>query len=378
VIGASSGVGHVLVIGGGIAGMATAIALSRRGVAVDIVEADPEWRVYGAGITITGPTLRAFRDLGLLPAIEREGYLVRGQRMFLYDGTLLAEQDPPPIAPGLPTAGGIMRPKLHQIMSAEVLALGVNVRLGATLVDFTQDALGVSVTFSDGTSGRYELVVGADGIYSKTRKMLFKEPAVPTYTGQMSWRVVAPRPADMTRSEFFFGHSNIAGITPCSQTEVYAFVLHPEPTPSRVADADKPEFLRSLLADFGGSIAEIRDGIGPHSAIVQRPFEYALQAEPWHLGRFVLIGDAAHATTPHLASGAGIAVEDGLVLAEELEQEGRGLPAALAAFTKRRFERCRFVVESSVEIGRRQLEGAPPEEIGMRMGKAMHVLAGEI
>ena len=376
--GAPNGLGRVLVIGGGIAGMATAIAMSGRGFAVDIVEADPDWKVYGAGLTITGPTLRAFRDLGLLPAIEREGFLVTGQRMFLFNGTLLADQEPPPIAPGLPTAGGIMRPKLHQIMSAEVLARGVNVRLGTTMSDFRQDASAVSVTLSDGTTADYGLVVVADGIYSKTRKMLFKEPAVPTYTGQMSWRVVAPRPSEMTRSEFFFGHANIAGIIPCSQSEVYAFILHPEVTPSRVADADKPAFLRSLLADFGGAMADIREGINAQSAIVQRPFEYALQTEPWHLGRFVLIGDAAHATTPHLASGAGIAVEDGLVLAQELEQEGRSLPLALAAFTKRRFERCKFVVESSVEIGRRQLEGAPPEEIGMRMGKAMHVLAGEI
>lgn len=372
------GLDRVLIVGGGIGGMAAAIALLKQGVAVDIIDIDPDWKVYGAGITITGPTLRAFRDLGLLDSIAEHGFLAVGAHMHLFDGTLLSETEMPPIEAGLPSSGGIMRPKLHQIMSSEVRRLGADVRLGIAVDAFTQTAAGVEVTFSDGSARDYPLVIGADGMYSKTRGMLFDQPVEPVYTGQMSWRVVSPRLPEMKVSHFYFGHRNIAGTVACSQTEVYSFVLHPEPDPRRIPDEEKPAFLKALLADFGGDMARIRDGITAESSIIQRPFDYALQPKPWHVGRIVLIGDAAHATTAHLASGAGIAVEDALVLAQELARANGNIPAALEAFTDRRFERCRYVVETSVAICKAQLANAPAEEIGMRMGQAMHHLAAAI
>lgn len=369
---------RVLIVGGGIGGMASAIALMERGVEVELIDSDPEWRVYGAGITITGPTLRAFRDLGLLDAIAEQGFLSTGAHLHLFDGTLLSTQAQPPIEPGLPAAGGIMRPRLHQIMAGEVRRRGATVRLGLTADRIEQDGAGVDVAFSDGSTGRYDLVIGADGIYSQTRALLFPDAVQPKYTGQMSWRVVAPRPADMDYHEFYFGHRHIGGINPCSQSEVYAFVLHPEPDPRRIPDDEKPAFLKKLLEPFGGLMGEIRDGIDGDSSIVQRPFEYALQPAPWHVGRVVLIGDAIHATTAHLASGAGIAVEDALVLAQELENSPGDVEAALRAFTARRFERCRYVVETSLAICQRQLEDAPADEIGRRMGEAMHHLTEKI
>jgi 2-polyprenyl-6-methoxyphenol hydroxylase-like FAD-dependent oxidoreductase len=131
------------------------------------------------------------------------------------------------------------------------------------------------------------------------------------------------------------------------------------------------------MAHFGGAMGVIRDGITDQSSIVQRPFEYVIQPRPWHKGRVVLVGDAVHATTPHLASGAGMAVEDALVLADELSR-AENVPAALERFTERRADRCRHIVESSVAISRRQLEGAPADELGERMAKALHKLAEPI
>lgn len=372
------GVGKVLVVGGGIGGMAAALALARKNVAVDLVDIDPEWKVYGAGITITGPTLRAFRDLGLIDGIRRHGFFARGQRVYLFDGTLLGQQVLPPIEPDLPASGGIMRPKLHELMSEAVVGQDVRVRLGVTIETIADEGDTVDVGFTDGSRGRYDLVIGADGIYSKMRAMLFPGAPPPVYTGQMSWRVVAPRPADLDQAEFYFGHRHVGGIVPCSADEVYAFILNPDPDATKIPAAEQPAYLRALIEDFGGGMATVRETIGPGSSIVQRPFEYALLPKPWHVGRVVLIGDAAHATTPHLASGAGIAVEDALVLAEELEKAAGDIAAALHAFTERRYERCRFVVESSVAIGNRQMEGASAEEIGKRMGQAMGFLAGPI
>lgn len=370
--------GRALIIGGGIGGMATAIALRQRNIPVDLIEIGPEWKAYGAGITITGPTLRAFRDLGLFDAIAEEGFFSEGGHMYLYDGTLLSKTAGIPIEAGLPSAGAIMRPELHRIMSDKVRALDVDVRIGITAERFEQDGEGVDVTFSDGSARRYAVVVGADGIYSQTRKMLFPDAGDPIYTGQMSWRVVGPRPADMNVTHFFFGHKYIGGINPCSQDEVYAFILHAEPDPHRIPDDEKVAFLRDIMADFGGSMGALRDGIGPDSSIVQRPFEYFFQPRPWHKGRVVLIGDAVHATTPHLASGAGTAVEDGLVLADEFAKASGDVPAALEAFTRRRYDRCKFVVDTSIGIAKLELEGGSPEEIGMRMDQAMQKLAEPI
>ena len=93
---------RVLVVGGGIGGMAAAIVLRRQQIAVDLIDIDPEWKVYGAGITITGPTLRAFRDLGVLDAIAEHGFFTTAQKLFFYDGTPMAEREQHPVAPGLP------------------------------------------------------------------------------------------------------------------------------------------------------------------------------------------------------------------------------------------------------------------------------------
>lgn len=369
---------RVLVIGGGIGGLACAIALRRAGIAVDLIEIGPEWKVYGAGLTITGPTLRAFRQLGLYEAIAQKGFFATGGHMFLHDGTLLSKTVAEPIEPGLPASGGIMRPELHRIMVDAALELGVRVRVGVTAERFEQGTGGVTVAFSDGTAAPYPLVIGADGIYSRTRQAILGPAAArPVYTGQMSWRVVAPRPPGMDVTHFFFGHRHIGGIIPCSDTEVYAFVLHPDAEATRVPDAGKVETVRALMADFGGSMAVVRDGLSDASSIVQRPFEYMFQTGPWHAGRIVLVGDAAHATTPQLASGAGMAVEDALVLAEELTRAD-DVHAALQAFQARRYDRCKFVVDTSVAIAEAQLAGAPPDVIGMRMAMGMRRLAEAI
>jgi 2-polyprenyl-6-methoxyphenol hydroxylase-like FAD-dependent oxidoreductase len=204
-------ISNALVIRGGIGGMAAAIALRRQGVAVRLIDIDPDWKVYGAGITITGPTLRAFRNLRLLDRIRDYGYFSVRQKLYLFDGTLLAGQNPPPIEPGLPASGGIMRPDLYRIMSDAVRALDVDVRLGVSADDLDQDGDGVSVRFSTGETAKFDLVVAADGIYSKTRSALFPDAVRPAYSGQMSWRVVAPRPPEMTHAKFFFGHTHIGG-----------------------------------------------------------------------------------------------------------------------------------------------------------------------
>ncbi len=119
--------------------------------------------------------------------------------------------------------------------------------------------------------------------------------------------------------------------------------------------------LAEQLRGFGGALGVIREQLDTSARINYRPLEKLLLPPPWHRGRAILIGDAAHATTPHLASGAGLAVEDALVLGEGLASDA-ALEDVLRRFTARRYERCRMVVENSVRLGELEMARAPAQE----------------
>jgi 2-polyprenyl-6-methoxyphenol hydroxylase-like FAD-dependent oxidoreductase len=366
----------VLIVGGGIGGMAMAIRLREAGAEVTLIDIDPEWRVYGAGITITGPTLRAYKRLGLIDDIRTQGAITSGSRIFRFDGLHLRDLDEPALEEGLPATGGIMRPVLHRIMQARVKSCNTNVRLGLSVSAADSDDDGVDVTFTDGSTGRYDLVVGADGIYSGIRKLAFAHAIAPEATGQGCWRIVTARPPAFDRGEMYFGGENTAGITPCGPDSVYLWLLTPHSDPRIIPDDELRNIMRGHLAPFGGSAGWMRDQINDDTWFNYRPLEAAIQPGPWHNGRIVLVGDAVHATTPHLASGAGMAVEDALVLSEELAVD-RPVEDSLAAYTARRFERCRDIVETSVAVGALQLNHGSPDQIGGMIGGALHRLAAE-
>lgn len=356
-----SSITTTLVVGGGIGGMASAISLAERGVKVDLIDLDPEWRVYGAGITITGPTLRAYSRLGLLEKIKHHGAITSKTRLFRFDGTHMLDLDEPLIEEGLPATGGIMRPVLHRIMQERVRELGIPVRLGLTVTALENSEGGVEVSFSDGTTGHYDLVIGADSVFSTVRELAFPHmgPAVPT--GQACWRISIRKPPGLDAGEFFLGHANPAGITACGPDTVYMWMLTPHVERDRHMDEiELFNTLKELLRDFGGSAGWIRDNMTREDWINYRPLAAVLQPKDWFNGRIVLLGDAVHATTPHLASGAGIAVESGIVLAEELARTN-DVPAALAAYQERRFDRCRDVIETSVAVGKLQLANGDPQ-----------------
>ncbi len=367
---------NALIVGGGIGGMAAALALSARGVAVDLIDLDPEWRVYGAGITITGPTLRAYQRLGMVEDIAREGAIVAGSSMFLFNGMHMRDLDEPPIEEGLPATGGIMRPVLHQLMQQRIAAAGIPVRLGITVDTVANRDNGVDVTFSDGTTGRYDLVIGADSVRSRVRELAFPHMGEAERTGQGCWRVSMKKPPTLERGEMFFGHRYMVGITRCGEDRIYLWLLTPHAeSEERLEGEALVEQMKTHLADFAGNAGWVRDTMSADDWVNYRPLAAKIQPRPWSDGRIVLIGDAVHATTPHLASGAGIAVESALVLAEELARADTA-EAALLAYEERRYERCRDVVETSVAIGAAQLAARPGEEIGGIMGAALHRLAG--
>ncbi|MCG2592397.1 FAD-dependent oxidoreductase [Ramlibacter sp. XY19] len=369
-----------LIIGGGFSGMAAAIALSRDGHAVELVEIDPGWRSYGAGISLGGATLRAFRTLGILDAFLAHGFAGDGVDICIPTGQKVASLPTPRIAgPDVPGGGAIMRPVLAKILADATRAAGVDVHLGCSFSSIAQDAEGVEVAFTDGRRGRYELAIGADGLYSKTREALFPQAPRPRYMGQAVWRAVLPRPAEVTHPVMWVGPRVKVGVNPVSQEEMYMFVTEDRASNEHVAAADFPRLLGELLAPFPAPLLQqLRAQLAaPEARIVFRPLEGLLLPQPWHSGRVQLIGDAVHATTPHLASGACIGIEDAIVLAEELKKHGAVAPA-LAAFEARRWERCRMVVENSARLCEIEIAGGDKQEHANLMRESMVALAQQI
>ena len=370
---------RVLIVGGGIAGTCCAIQLRKAGVEVEIAEIDPHWGVLGAGITITGPTLRALRTIGVLDEVKAQGATWSGGLAHNQAGEFLTRIDMEPLAPELPAVAGMLRPRLHKILADKTRALGVEVRLGTTVSDVHFDATHAAVSFSDGSHGRYDLVIGADGIHSKLRQALFPDAPKPQFTGQVVYRMLAKRPAGFDCSYFYMGKDDKIGFSPVSSTHMYMFLLQPQPSNPWIDAKDQPARLYEGMAGFGGIVPQIRETVlGENAGSVNyRPLEIFLMPRPWFRDRVVLIGDAAHATTPHLASGAGMAIEDGIVLTEELQRHA-SLPQALAAFEQRRYERCATTIHNSVRLGQMEMEHASPLIHGQLMAESLKLLRAPI
>jgi 2-polyprenyl-6-methoxyphenol hydroxylase-like FAD-dependent oxidoreductase len=352
--------GSVLIVGGGIAGLALGIGLARTGQEVEMVELNPDWNVYGVGIILQANALRALRQLGLSDACVAAGFPYAMSLHHEEDGCPRSARHKPSLADeGLPASCGILRPALHEVLRSAALAAGVKVRLGITVSAIEDEAAAARVQFSDGSQGAYALVVGADGLRSKVRSLRFPQAQAPQFTGQGCWRYTLPRAAQVQSAVMYHGRQGrMAGLVPVSHDAMYLLLLSEEPGNPRLPDADLPGLLSDRLRYFGGLIpAAALQMPGPQD-IVYRPLETQLVAAPWHRGRVVLAGDAAHATTPHMAQGASMALEDAVVLADCLAA-AVSLEQALQNYSARRFERCRRVVEASVQVGWWQMHPEP-------------------
>lgn len=368
-----------LIIGGGFSGMSAAIELRKRGIAVDLVEVDPNWRTDGAGISIGGATLRAFATLGILDRFMEIGGASDGVEIRTPDDQQVAMLPTPRVAGAdIPGGAGIMRPVLAKILADATTASGTNVRLGCTFKTINQDADGVDVTFTDGTSGRYDLVVGADGLFSSVRTALFPDAPVPKYSGQGVWRAVVPRPAEVERCIMWVGPKIKIGVNPVSHEEMYLFVTEDRETKTHIPPEEFVPQLKALLAPFSAPLVQwVSDKLEESSLILYRPLEGMLMPLPWCRGRVALVGDTVHATTPHLASGACIGIESAIVLAEELDRAS-GIGTALSGFQARRWERCRMVVENSGQLGQIEITGGDKAEHARVMRESLLALAQPI
>lgn len=346
-------IGNALVVGGGPAGLSAALALQQSGVAVTLVELAMDEKVLGSNLLISSPNLRELDQLGLADQVVQAGVPLSSIEFHLADGTRVASMPAPNVGVrDLPPSVGITRARFHRLIKDAAVAAGVEVHNGTTVTAIARAGEGLEVALSAGRSVQTDLVVGADGWNSEVRRLWFPSAASPQYTGQCVWRVRVPRRGPGAVGAYA-GKSAHAGLITVNDDHSYLFCL--------VASADKPPHLdpseyparlRAVLAEFSGDLGWSRDHL-EEDTIHFVAMNAHIMPDPWFDGPVVLIGDAAHTTTPHIGYGAGLAVEDGVALAECLAGAD-SVAEALEAFMSRRFERARMVVENGLQISRWQ------------------------
>jgi FAD-dependent urate hydroxylase len=328
---------RILIVGGGIAGLALARALGRQGLVSEIIERTSSWPTSGTGLYLPGNGVRALGALGLADQVLARAVCMSHQRILDHTGRQVGEIELATLWSPVGPCVGITRGDLHRILLEG--ASGVPMRLGTTLTTLSQEHDAVRVVFSDGSSGAYDLVVGADGIHSSIRKLVFGGTQ-PRQLGQVSWRFLVDRRDAIETWTAMLGARRAFLAMPVGSNRLYCYAdcltfAKDDPTDRDLAR------LRALFADFAEPVASILSGLESFESIHFSCIEEVV-ADPCVHGRVVLIGDAAHAMSPNMAEGASMALEDALVLSHMLATRG-SLAEALSAFEERRRTRVRWV-----------------------------------
>jgi 2-polyprenyl-6-methoxyphenol hydroxylase-like FAD-dependent oxidoreductase len=323
---------EVLVVGAGIAGLAAARTLRQWGASVEIAERAPASGVLGAGIYLPGNAVRALDALGLADQVMARAARIRRQRVADHSGRFLFDFDVDEVWEGVGPSLALHRADLHQVLLAG--AKDVPIRWSCSPVSIVDTDADVRVGFEDGSDGRYDLVVGADGVHSTVRGLLFGADAAQARpVGQYARRFVAPWPDAAPEWSLMAGRGTVFLTIPIGDGKVYCY------TDCGPAAAQTP--LTDLLAGYAEPVPALLRAIGAtevHGAPVEE-----VTLPRWSRGTVLLIGDAAHATSPNMAEGAAMALEDAIVLADSLAG-ARSLADALREYEQRRRVRTDWVL----------------------------------
>jgi FAD-dependent urate hydroxylase len=337
---------RVLVVGAGIAGLATASLIRDWGATVEVIERTPAPAPEGTGIYLPGNAVRALTRLGLAEPVADLAVRIRRQQTSDHRGRLLFDVDVDELWDGVGPCLALPRPDLHRVLLGA--AENVRIRWGEGPRAITPDGDRVEVETTGGLTGRYNLVVGADGVHSTVRRMVFGADGVHP-VGQQAKRFVLPWNGLDEHWSVLLGLGSAFLTIPIGNGTVYCFCDGP-------ADG-RP--LRELLADYAEPVPALLDAldtIGGEGAIQAGPVEEVVLGS-WARGGVLLIGDAAHATSPNMAEGAAMALEDAIVLAESLTA-AHSIPDALATYEARRRPRTEWVRTQTHR--RDRARGLPP------------------
>lgn len=353
----------LLVIGGGLAGLASALAAARAGVEVELIEARGSWHTAPAHVNVPPNMLRDLARLGVAEACVREGFPYHGASFMDLRGRELYQLPTERLAGDrLPCALGIAQPALMGVLVEEARRAGAVLHTGVGCENIEHEA--GRVRFTDGRSATYDLVVGADGADSRLRAQLFGSQFDPQPTTQAWWRAIVSRPRDLDRPTMVIGlEGGRAGAIPVSSQQACVVLLQGEPGDALPLPNLRAAVMRERLARCQGMVAAMRDQIGRDGDAVQIQWvRSGLLPTPWHRGRVLLIGDAVHTITPHLGQSGAQSLEDAAVLGDLLAAASP-LDALLDRFMARRFERARITQQCSQQIALWELRPGPETDI---------------
>lgn len=333
---------RVVIVGGGIAGLAGARALTATGHDVVLVERSRTWRPAGAALTLARNAMAVLDDLGVGPGVRAVGRRIDAAAIAAADGTPLGG-----VGDGWPELHAVRRTDLHDRL-IDGLDADVDIRLGTTVAGLTQATDHVTCHLSDGEVLTCELVLGADGIGSRTRSLVHgsSAPAV-RYAGYTCWRLLTTLTDAPAAAVEQWGRGQRVGVVPLRDGGAYVFLT--DNAPPGGTDAGDVQELRRRFHAFGGPAAHALAGIDEHTGILRNDI-VELDGVAFGAGRVALAGDAAHAMTPNLGQGAGQALEDVAVLTRVLETSP--VPDAVAAYARIRRPRVTALHRRSRAMGR--------------------------
>jgi 2-polyprenyl-6-methoxyphenol hydroxylase-like FAD-dependent oxidoreductase len=342
---------HVLIAGAGIGGLTLACALRRAGLTATVFERAVALKWVGAGLIVQMNAAVALRRIDLCDAVAAAGLSPTDSAILKPSGAVLTRLSLQRLQQEL----GAPMTCLHRARLQAVLlehAGAEHVRLGRAVTDFKDYGHSVTVTLSDGSTVRGDVLVGADGLRSVVRSGLLGDAPL-RYSGYTSWRGISPevpsvRPGHISET---WGPGARFGVVPVGSGQVYWYATLNAPPGGQ----DAPGETRARLqAVFGGWHAPIADLLAatPEDALVRTDIHDRPPVGRWSKGRVTLLGDAAHPMTPNLGQGGCQAIEDAVVLAECLATGGNMVQEALAAYEKRRRERTNQIVSRSWRLGK--------------------------
>lgn len=338
---------EVLVVGGGIGGLSLARELALRGMRAIVLEKAPKLDPVGAGIIMNPNAMAVLERNGLAEAVRTQSWPYLRRETCDAKGRRLAWRDYAPLYDAGRLARGALvhRAHLHEVLLASLPA--GTVRFGTTVTGIDASHDGVQVRTAGGECFTAPIAVGADGIHSRLRTRLFGEVAS-VYMGYRSHRMVVDNPGVEHFTEFL-GHGRRIGLVPISERRLYVWTTFnsPQNRPPRLASV---EALRALFAEFTDArVQRAFSALRSMDGVILTEIE-ELAVERWHHGRVALLGDAVHAMTPNIGQGAGMAMEDAAVLAEELAAAAAP-EAAFERYAQRRRPRVETVMRVSREVG---------------------------
>lgn len=344
---------RTVVIGGGIGGLSLARELVMRGLPVTVLERAPKLGGVGAGIIMNPNAMAVLERNGLASCVRVESCPYLARDTFDHRGRWLVTRDYRPLytAGRLAVGALVHRRELHQCLHDGLPAGTVHLDVRVRELDAGPD--GVSVETEGGETFTADVLVGADGIRSTVRAR-FLGSREPVYLGYRSHRFVVTNRDGIERFTEFLGRGKRVGLVPIGGGQVYVWTTFNSPLESRAWGLESVETLRQLFAEFTDArVRQVFAELGSVERVLCTDIEEVHQAR-WADGRVALLGDAAHALTPNMGQGAGMAMEDAAVLAEELALAERGeksLAAALDRYVTRRRERVETIVRLSRVVG---------------------------